>query len=184
MVDDTTDTADEQTTQEEHHEEPQKAPDEAPLNDGGMKALRAERDARKAAEQSAMDVTKRLDAVLAALGQGNKDDVDPDKLAQDLQARDQELAQARAQLAVMRAADGVADLDALLDSRAFTDTLGSLNYSDLEAVKTHVKEFVDAHPRFASTRPAPGVRDAAAGTSPGNTGSTAQQFSQFFNKHI
>lgn len=42
---------------------PDPKPDDQPLGEGGIKALNAERDARKAAEDSARDLQKQLDAL-------------------------------------------------------------------------------------------------------------------------
>ena len=137
--------------------------------------LAAERDKRQAAERTATETADKLDRVLAALGM--KDDpqqVDPDRLAADLRARDLELA-------VVRTAAGVADVDALLDSRGFLATLESIDPSDRDAVKAHVTEYVTAHPRFAVATPkTQGARDAAAGGGRAPIGGTAaQQFAKW-----
>lgn len=154
-------------TTDQQQQDTQDAPDgvQEPQDDGkGGKAavladLAAERDKRQAAESLAQENAGKLDAVLTALGiKQDATQVDPDKLANDLRAKDRELA-------VLRAGVGVADVDALLDSRGFLATLESLDPSDRDAVKAHITEYVTANPRFAITTPqAQGVRDAAAGT--------------------
>ena len=131
---------------------------------GGKSAVLAdlakERDRRQAAETTAQETATRLDAVLTALGikTDGDDKVDPEQLATDLQTQ-------RAENAVLRAGNGIADVDALLDSRKFTDSLRDIDSSDRDAVKAHISEYVTANPRFAVAAPkAQGVRDAAAGT--------------------
>ena len=120
--------------------------------------LATERDKRQAAENLAQENDQKLTAVLQALGLAEKGaEVDPDQLGKDLAAQ-------RAENAVLRAGNGIADVDALLDSRAFTQTLDSIDSSDRDAVKAHITEYVTANPRFAVTpQKAQGVRDAAAG---------------------
>ena len=120
--------------------------------------LASERDKRQAAETLAQETAGKLDAVLSALGlKDSPADVDPDQLGRDLAAQ-------RAENAVLRAGTGIADVDALLDSRAFTQTLDAIDPSDRDAVKAHITEYVTANPRFAVTpQKAQGVRDAAAG---------------------
>ncbi|WP_347042027.1 hypothetical protein [Brachybacterium nesterenkovii] len=156
----------EDTTTPQDTPDPVEAPEtpDAPADEGkGSKAavladLASERDKRQAAERTATETSEKLDRVLAALGM--KDDpqqVDPDQVVKDLRARDVELA-------VLRTAAGIADADALLDSRGFLATLESIDPSDRAAVKAHVTEYVTANPRFAVAPPkTQGARDAAAG---------------------
>ncbi len=120
--------------------------------------LATERDKRQAAETLAQENDQKLTAVLQALGLADKGaEVDPDQLGKDLASQ-------RAENAVLRAGNGIADVDALLDSRAFTQTLDTIDPSDRDAVKAHITEYVTANPRFAvATQKAQGVRDAAAG---------------------
>lgn len=147
---------------------------------GGKSAVLAdlakERDRRQAAETTAQETATRLDAVLTALGikTDGGDKVDPEQLATDLQTQ-------RAENAVLRAGHGIADVDALLDSRNFTDSLRDIDSSDRDAVKAHITEYVAANPRFAAATPqAHGVRDAAAGADTARlTGSPAQQFAKW-----
>lgn len=154
------------------HQAQQQAPQEPaqdPEDDGGkggktaiLADLATERDKRQAAETTAQETAAKLDAVLTALGLKDTGDQAPDvdALTRDLQAQ-------RAETAVLRAGHGIADIDALLDSRSFTASLQGIDHSDLAAVKTHIQAFVDANPRYAA-QAAPqtpaGVRDAAAGT--------------------
>lgn len=121
--------------------------------------LAKERRERQAAQTLAQENDAKLTAVLTALGiKTEADEVDPAQLATDLKAKD-------AELAVLRAGNGIADVDALLDSRAFTNTLGDIDPSDRDAVKAHITEYVTANPRFAvAPQKAQGVRDAAAGS--------------------
>lgn len=119
--------------------------------------LARERRERQAAQALAQETAGKLDAVLHALGLADKGtEVDPDQLANDLASQ-------RAENAVLRAGNGIADVDALLDSRAFTDSLRDIDSSDRDAVKAHITEYVKQNPRFSSTPQAHGVRDAAAG---------------------
>lgn len=134
-------------------------PDAAGSKAKVLEDLAKERRDRKAAQTLAQENDAKLTAVLTALGINTESDkVDPDKLATDLQTQ-------RAENAVLRAGNGIADVDALLDSRAFTDSLRDIDSSDRDAVKAHITEYVTANPRFAVAPPkAQGVRDAAAGT--------------------
>ena len=141
--------------------------------------LASERDKRQAAETLAQETAGKLDAVLSALGlKDSPADVDPDQLGRDLAAQ-------RAENAVLRAGTGIADVDALLDSRAFTQTLDAIDPSDRDAVKAHITEYVTANPRFAVTpQKAQGVRDAAAGAHDTHTGRSEEQaFADFLTGH-
>lgn len=149
-------------------------PDAAGSKARVLEDLAKERRDRKAAQTLAQENDAKLTAVLTALGiNTDGDKVDPDKLATDLQSQ-------RAENAVLRAGNGIADVDALLDSRSFTDSLRDIDSSDRDAVKAHITEYVTAHPRFAVTPQAHGVRDAAAGADPAPlVGSSAQQFAKW-----
>lgn len=135
--------------------------------------LAKERRERQAAQTLAQETTTKLEQVLTALGINTESKVDPDQLAQDLSSQ-------RAENAVLRAGNGIADVDALLDSRNFTDSLRDIDPSDRDAVKAHITEYVTANPRFAVATQAHGVRDAAAGADTARlTGSPAQQFAKW-----
>ena len=140
--------------------------------------LARERKDRQAAQTLAEENKTKLDAVLQALGLADKSEVDPDQLGRDLAAQ-------RAENAVLRAGTGIADVDALLDSRALTQTLDAIDPSDRDAVKAHITEYVTANPRFAVTpQKAQGVRDAAAGAHDTHTGRSEEQaFADFLTGH-
>lgn len=178
--------AQDETVETEVEQEPTEATETAQDDQGkGGKAavladLAAERDKRQAAETAAQETSTKLEQVLTALGiKTEKDtDLDPEKLATDLSSQ-------RAENAVLRAGHGIADVDALLDSRKFTDSLRDINSSDRDAVKAHITEYVTANPRFAVTTQAHGARDAAAGAETARVaGSTAQQFAAWSDENF
>lgn len=140
--------------------------------------LAKERRERQAAQTAAQETAGKLDAVLQALGLADKgDQVDPDQLGKDLAAQ-------RAENAVLRAGNGIADVDALLDSRNFTDSLRDIDSSDRDAVKAHITEYVTANPRFAVAPKPQGVRDAAAGAGSSTTGPDEEKaFADFLTGH-
>lgn len=120
--------------------------------------LARERDERQQAQQ-------QLDAVLQALGINQGKDTDPEQLANDLAAQ-------RAENAVLRAGHGIADVEALLDSKRFTDSLAKVDVTDQAAVKAHIEAFTAKNPRYAATSGSgttPGVRDAAAAPTTAST---------------
>ena len=128
-------------------------------------------DAATAAKDEAV---AKLDAVLTALGIKSAD-TDPAQVAADL-------TRVQAENAVLRAGTGIADVDALLDSRRFTDSLASgVDTTNMTAVKAHIEAFVKANPRYAptTTRPA-GVSDAAA-TGTGTTATGGDWLRQAIN---
>lgn len=177
-----TDPQDAQEPQDEV-QQPDPAPEDENDEGKGSKAavladLATERDKRQAAETLAQENAAKLEQVLTALGlNADKGEPDPQKLAADLKAKD-------AELAVLRAGNGIADVDALLDSRAFTNTLGNIDPSDRDAVKAHITEYVKQNPRFSLTPQAHGVRDAAAGAHDKHTGRSEEQaFADFLTGH-
>lgn len=122
--------------------------------DAVLADLAKERDKRQETEQ-------KLDAVLTALGLKDAgQDVDPKQAAADLAAT-------RAENAVLRVGAGIADVDALLDSKSFTDSLARVDTANRDAVKAHIETFVQANPRYAAQAtgqgPVPASRDAGAG---------------------
>ncbi|WP_424798174.1 hypothetical protein [Pseudactinotalea sp. Z1732] len=125
--------------------------------DAVLADLARERDERQQAQS-------QLTAVLEALGINKNADADPEQLAADLTAQ-------RAENAVLRHGVGIADTEALLDSRRFTDSLTNIDVTDAAAVKAHIEAFVTEHPRYATQaqQGTPGVRDAAASTPPAST---------------
>lgn len=129
--------------------------------------LARERKDRQTYQQQATESSEKLTSVLSALGikSDGETEVDPEALSADLQSQ-------KAENAVLRAGHGVADVDALLDSKNFTDSLSKVDVADRAAVKAHIESYVDNHPRFGATPQTPaGVRDAAAGREPEPTGS-------------
>lgn len=139
--------------------------------------LARERDKRQAAESAATDTAAKLDAVLTALGLNG----DSKQATPDVGQLTADLARERAETAVLRAGHGIADVDALLDSRAFTSTLADVDTTDRAAVKAHIEQYVQDQPRFALAPQTPaGVRDAAAGRDHQPGGRTEkQQFADF-----
>lgn len=154
-------------------------PDAAGSKTKVLEDLAKERRERQAAQSLAQQSDAKLTAVLTALGINTEGDkVDPDQLATDLAAQ-------RAENAVLRAGNGIADVDALLDSRNFTDSLRDIDSSDRDAVKAHITEYVTANPRFAVASQAHGVRDAAAGADSARlTGTPAQQFAKWSDENF
>lgn len=154
-------------------------PDAAGSKTKVLEDLAKERRERQAAQTLAQQSDAKLTAVLTALGINTEGDkVDPDQLATDLASQ-------RAENAVLRAGNGIADVDALLDSRAFTDSLRDIDSSDRDAVKAHITEYVTANPRFAVASQAHGVRDAAAGADSARlTGTPAQQFAKWSDENF
>lgn len=154
-------------------------PDAAGSKTKVLEDLAKERRERQAAQTLAQESDAKLTAVLTALGINTEGDkVDPDQLSTDLQAQ-------RAENAVLRAGNGIADVDALLDSRKFTDSLRDIDSSDRDAVKAHITEYVTANPRFAVASQAHGVRDAAAGADSARlTGTPAQQFAKWSDENF
>lgn len=153
-------------------------PDAAGSKTKVLEDLAKERRERQAAQTLAQQSDAKLTAVLTALGINTEGDkVDPDQLATDLQAQ-------RAENAVLRAGNGIADVDALLDSRKFTDSLRDIDSSDRDAVKAHITEYVTANPRFAVATPKPqGVRDAAAGAGSSTGPDEDKAFADFLTGH-
>lgn len=153
------------------------APKDGEDGKGGKTAiladLAAERDKRQALEKQVNDLTaaqqSQLDAIAKALGLKQDDTApDPAKLAEQVTAEQQRARDAQVQLAVYRNSKGV-DVDALLDSKSFTDTLTDVDPTNAEAVAAAVKSFVDAHPRFkVDSTPTPG--QAGIGVTGGGTG--------------
>lgn len=144
--------------------EPAEPDDEGEKGKGSKDAVLAdlarERDERQKAQT-------QLDAVLTALGLKETDPttVDPQQLAADLHAQ-------RAENVVLRTGHGIADVEGLLDSKRFTDSLSKVDVTDSAAVKAHIEAFVNEHPRYAANGSGvttPGVRDAAAAPTTAST---------------
>ena len=106
---------------------------------------------------------KTLDAIQKALNPDGADEKpDPVKLAEqlaerqaDLDARDAEAKQAKAELAVFRISHKLgADADALLDSRGFLAKLKDTDLSDDAALNKLITDTVTANPKFKLARAA------------------------------
>ena len=123
--------------------------------------LATERDKRQSLEQQ---FTSLKDGLAQALGLGQQADVTPEELAEQLTSAQSEAAQARAELAVFRSVPDGVDAQALLDSRAFSQTLAKVDATDPAAIAGAVTQFVEANPRFKTTPlRSPGSKDAGAG---------------------
>lgn len=137
------------------------------VGEAGKRAIQNEREAREKAEQEAQSIRAELDqfktALAQALGIKDKDESDPAALTAQLQQRDADLAAKSAEVAVLRAGYGIANLDMLLDSKRFTDTLTDLDVSDAAKVKAHIEKWVEDNPQFKAAKTVPGARDAGAG---------------------
>src|SRR5690625_520444 len=137
------------------------------IGDAGKRAIQSEREAREEAEEqariAAAELTAFKDALAKALGFKDDTETDPKALTSQLAERDKDLARTRAENAVLRAGSGIADLDLLLDSKRFTDTLESLDVSDTAKVKAHIEKWVEDNPQYRLGKVVPGARDAGAG---------------------
>lgn len=140
----------------EPQEQQQGDPAEAPLGEGGKKALQAERDRAKAAEQQAAEFKKRLDEIEAA----NLSDLEK---AQK-QAKEAQEAAAKATADALRfrvaAKHGITDEDADL----------FLTGADAETLERQAARLVARTP----TAPKPDPSQGGNGGAP--KGSTADQF--------
>jgi hypothetical protein len=140
-----------------------------PLGENGEKALKAEREARAAAEKSAAALQKQLDDIAAA----NLSDLEKaQKAAADAQA--DALASSMEALRLRVAAKhGISDEDADL----------FLTGPDLETVERQATALVA---RAATSDTAPGPRPDLSQGSKGvtNTGDPAQQFASIIRGHL
>lgn len=111
--------------------------------------------AAEAVQQLTQDIGKALGLI--------KDDetADPAKLTEQLTAAQKQSRQTAVELAVYRAAGAAgANADALLDSRAFVDSLTALDPADGTAVSAAVALALQTNPRLSAT-PAGPVRGGA-----------------------
>lgn len=140
-----------------------KASDPAEL----LSDLAGERDKRQAADAAKLAAETKLAAVLQALGIGGEDasNQTPEQIAQAAQASERA---ARAELAVVRLAPANVNASALLDSRAFADTLAKIDPTNTTAVQAAIVEFVKDKPQYLAGRPGAGAGDAAAAGDPGS----------------
>ena len=134
---------------------------------GSKAALQADLIEERGKRQA---LAQQLDQFKAGLAQAlgiEEAKATPEQLAEQLTAAQAETATARVQLAIYQAAPAGVDVSALLDSQAFTASLAKIDPADTAAIATAVTDFVAANPRFRTTSPAAGSRDASAGTPSG-----------------
>lgn len=145
--------------------EPPKASDPAALRAD----LAGERDKRQAAEAAKTAADDKLAAVLKALGIGGEgaSQQTPEQIAQAAQASEKA---ARLELAAVRNSPPNVNVSALLDSKAFSATLGALDPANGAAIQAAIVEFVKDKPQYLTVRYGAGTGDAAAAGDPG-TGS-------------
>lgn len=138
---------------------------------GSKEALKAdlakERNKRHDLENQLNTNKEQLNKVLAALGLNGDGEAEVD-FEQKANQLSEQLRTQQAETAVLRYGNGIADTVALLDSRAFNESLADIDFTDGEAVKAHITEYVTQNPRFSVATPKPGgTRDAAAGNNSG-----------------
>ena len=142
--------------------EPPKASDPAALRAD----LAGERDKRQAAEAAKTAADDKLAAVLKALGIGGEgaSQQTPEQIAQAAQASEKA---ARLELAAVRNSPPNVNVSALLDSKAFSATLGALDPANGAAIQAAIVEFVKDKPQYLTVRYGAGTGDAAAAGDPG-----------------
>lgn len=135
-----------------------------PLGEGGEKALKAEREARKAAEQAAVELKKQLDAV-------NAEKMSDLERAQKA-AKDAEDAAAKATAEALRlrvaAKHGISDEDADL----------FLTGTDAATLERQAARLVERNPSSPKPDPSQGAKGAGA------KGTPADSFAEFFHTNI
>lgn len=147
---------------------PAEKPDEGDgeLHEGGIKALRAEREARKALEKQVAELQPIRDQMtaLAKVFGGQEDDAPPDpaKIAEELSSTkartgdlERDLGDARRDLAIYQAASGVANASALLDSLSFRESVKGIDPADGEAITAAIQKAVEKNPAYALSKPGP-----------------------------
>lgn len=110
----------------------------------------------EAAEKAKAEAEARLQAVLKAAGLDTADDekIDPDQLVKDLEVSNREKVEAKIELAIYKAANGIADPGKLTDSRSFMSAVAKLDpgADDFDAkVAAAIKDAVKANPLLAAT---------------------------------
>lgn len=128
----------------------------------------------RAAEEARADLIHDLGKALGLVGD-SEETPSVETLTESLTQAQGEAEQARKALAVYRAARGVADADALLDSRAFDGVLNGVDLADEGAVKTAITSFVAEYPRFRSAQ----VAGASSVEYPAGSGEGAVTLDQF-----
>lgn len=143
------------------------------LGDAGKRALAAERRRAKQAEKDRDALQAQLDQIADADKTETQKAADrATKAEADRDAALADAAAARRELAVFRNA-GTADPAALLDSRAFLDSIADIEPGDDKAMQAAIKDAVKAQPRLARTGQTGGDlhagqrQQAAQNTAPG-----------------
>lgn len=139
-------------------------PVDKPLGENGEKALKAEREARKAAEQAATELQKQLDAVNA---EKMSDLERAQKAAKDAQ---EAAAKATAEALRLRVAakHGISDEDADL----------FLTGTDAESLERQAARLVERTPSGPKPDPSQGAKGSGA------KGTPADSFAEFFQSQI
>jgi membrane protein involved in colicin uptake len=139
-------------------------PVDKPLGEGGEKALKAEREARKAAEQAVSELQKQIDAI-------NAEKMSDLERAQKA-AKDAEEAAAKATSEALRlrvaAKHGISDEDADL----------FLTGSDVETLERQAARLVERNPSSPKPDPSQGAKGSGA------KGSPADSFAEFFQSNM
>lgn len=153
----------EQPTEPEATEQ-QGDPVDKPLGENGEKALKAEREARKAAEAERADLKKQLDALNAE----KMSDLERAQAA--AKAAEEEAAKATSEALRLRVAakHGISDEDADL----------FLTGSDVETLERQAARLVERTPTGPKPDPSQGPKGAGA------KGTPADSFAEFFQSHI
>jgi hypothetical protein len=112
----------------------------------------------------------------------NDEPVDPKQLAADLQATKTTATEAQRELALYRNAPAGVDVQALLDSRAFQQTVSSIDPTDTTALVAAIDAASQSNPRFRTVQaPAQSGVDLAGGNQQQRTYTRAQlRDPQFF----
>lgn len=137
----------------------------------------------RAAEEARAEM---MDVVTKALGLKNGEDEEAPSLetlqAEAAKAEAERLA-SRRELAVYKAAGSFgADPDALLDSRAFIESISDLDPSDAEGIEAAVKKAAESSPRFRAAQAAGPTRTdhAPGGPSPSTPKTLAEALSAHY----
>ena len=170
------------------NQQPEETPDPAgdDLGDAGKRALAAERRRAKQAEKLATDLQAQLDKIADADKTETQKATDrATKAEQERDALTAQLDALRREQAVYRYAD-TADPAALLDSRAFLDSIANIDADDDKALQAAIKQAVKDNPRL--TRLGQSGGDASAGqrqqTNPNPTAPGVHRMAAAFDAHL
>ena len=185
MADETPDPAgDAGDQQPDSDDDPEAAKDD--LGDAGKRALAAERRRAKQAEKDRDALQAQLDKIADAdKTEAQKATDRAAKAEQDRDALAAQLDALRREQAVYRHAD-TADPAALLDSRAFLDSIADIDADDDKAIQAAIKQAVKDNPRL--TRLGQSGGDASAGqrqqTNPNTTAPGVHRMAAAFDAHM